>query len=277
MPTGDQTTGDAAPSEATDSAIDSAPRTTGDAAIDSAIDSAPRAADDAPPRTIAPAPPRARSARREATRERVLDAAREVFAERGVIGATVENICAHAGFTRGAFYSNFTDKADVLRALTVREHARLLAHIDAGFALVEESAYRGPGMVVDGDPGAGPGPRGPLASVVDHLLESVPADRQFSLIQTELEIHAVRDPATSRAFAEADARFQARIAEFLARGLERLGRELVVGPGEATDAVIAIVERSTRRALIAGGDADPDTLARAILPLLLAAVSRPRT
>ena len=38
-------------------------------------------------------------------------AARTVFAERGIPGASVEEICEAAGFTRGAFYSNFPDKA----------------------------------------------------------------------------------------------------------------------------------------------------------------------
>lgn len=209
--------------------------------------------------------PRARSARREATRERVLDAARRVFAERGVIGGTVEDICARAGFSRGAFYSNFTDKADVLRALIEREHARLLDHLDAGLDLLEDPAVAVPGA----------DPRETMAAIVDRLLDSVPADRQFSLIQAELEIHAVRDPETSRAFREADARFRARIAGFLDRGLLRLGRELVVDLDDATDAVIAIVERSTRRALLAGGGADSNTLARVMLAPLLAAASRP--
>lgn len=198
----------------------------------------------------------------------MLDAAREVFAERGVIGGTVEDICERAGFTRGAFYSNFVDKDDVLRALIAREHARLIAHLDAGFALLEEypdGAGRG-----DADPDA------TMAAVADRLLRAVPDDRHFSLIQTELEIHAVRDPDTSRPFLEADATFRARIADFLERGLRLLGRELVVDVEDATDAVVAIVERSTRRALLAGDPGDPDALARVMLPVLMAAASRPR-
>lgn len=51
------------------------------------------------------------TARRAQTRERLMVAARTVFAERGVTGASVEEICEAAGFTRGAFYSNFGDKA----------------------------------------------------------------------------------------------------------------------------------------------------------------------
>ena len=43
------------------------------------------------------------TARRAATRERLVDAAVVVFAEKGVLGAAVEEICEAAGFTRGAF------------------------------------------------------------------------------------------------------------------------------------------------------------------------------
>jgi AcrR family transcriptional regulator len=204
--------------------------------------------------------------RRGVTRERVLDAARDVFAERGVYGATVEEICARAGFTRGAFYSNFADKDDVLRALIEREQARLLDHIDASFGLVDETA-----AAVTGDP------QPVLASLADRLLRSVPTDRQFSLIQDELEIHAVRDPDVARVFVEADERFRSRVAEYLVRALDRFGRELVVAPAEATDTVIAIVERSSRRALLAGPDADPNALATSILPLVMLALSRPRS
>ncbi len=212
---------------------------------------------------------RGRSARREATRQRVLDAAREVFAERGVIGGTVEDICDRAGFTRGAFYSNFADKDDLLGALIAREHARLAAHLDAGFAMLQGF------LVGEGDAGDAD-PRATMAEIVDRLLRAVPDDRHFLLIQTELEIHAIRVPGTSRAFLEADSTFRARIADFLDRGLRLLGRELVVDAGDVTEAVIAIVDRGTRRALLAGQASDPDALARVMLPVLIAAASRPR-
>ena len=58
-------------------------------------------------RASAPAGP---SPRRARTRQRLMSAAMTVFAERGVIGSSVEEICEAAGFTRGAFYSNFADK-----------------------------------------------------------------------------------------------------------------------------------------------------------------------
>jgi AcrR family transcriptional regulator len=217
----------------------------------------------------------ARSARREATRQRILDAAREVFAERGVIGGTVEDICEAAGFTRGAFYSNFADKADVVRALLAREHGRMLAHLDATFD-APGLPFDGPAGGMDPSPSAGAGAAAVMAAQVERLLGSVPVDRRFFLIQSELELHAVRDPDIAREFREADARLRARVADFIRRGLDRAGRELAVTADEATDAVLGIAEHSIRRALIAGGDADPTALSRVMLPLVLAAVSRPR-
>jgi AcrR family transcriptional regulator len=213
---------------------------------------------------------RAPSRRRQATRERVLDAARDVFAERGVFGGTVEDICARAGYTRGAFYSNFADKDDVLRALVAREHDRLLADLDAGFALIDVAAPTG----ASADPAA------MLASIASRLLASIPFDRQFSLIQAELEIHAVRDPAVAKVYVDADNRFRARIAGFLDRAIRQLGRELVVDPGEAADVAFGIVERSVRRALLERSDAaagvpDPNAFAMRMLPLVMIAMSCP--
>lgn len=213
------------------------------------------------------APPEAdstgRSARREATRQRVLDAAREVFAERGVIGGTVEDICERAGFTRGAFYSNFNDKDDVVDALVERENDRLLQHLDASLALVDREVAGAPDL------------EAALGSIVDRILRSVPVDRQLSLVQTELEIFAIRRPELSRRFLETSNRFRDRIGGFIEAAMRRHGRELLVDPADITDTLVAVAERSVRRALLEGGNADPDAMASAVLPGVLLALSRP--
>jgi AcrR family transcriptional regulator len=51
-----------------------------------------------------------REEKRAETRRRLLEAAATVFIRRGFQGASVEEICEEAGFTRGAFYSNFESK-----------------------------------------------------------------------------------------------------------------------------------------------------------------------
>lgn len=47
------------------------------------------------------------------TRERLILASAKVFADKGVAGATVDDLVNAAGFTRGAFYSNFSSKEEV--------------------------------------------------------------------------------------------------------------------------------------------------------------------
>ncbi|HVS29259.1 MAG TPA: TetR/AcrR family transcriptional regulator [Solirubrobacteraceae bacterium] len=51
------------------------------------------------------------------TRAALLDAAARVFVERGFAGASVELIAAEAGYTRGAFYSNFSTKEQLFAEL----------------------------------------------------------------------------------------------------------------------------------------------------------------
>lgn len=59
------------------------------------------------------------------TRSALLEAAERVFVERGYQGSSVEAIAAAAGFTRGAFYSNFGSKEELFaELLQERAYAR---------------------------------------------------------------------------------------------------------------------------------------------------------
>jgi AcrR family transcriptional regulator len=69
-----------------------------------------------PPRPSG-AEPRPRRARREQTRTALLTAAERLWAERGIHGASLDDIAAAAGLTKGAVYSNFAGKTDLLLAL----------------------------------------------------------------------------------------------------------------------------------------------------------------
>jgi AcrR family transcriptional regulator len=57
-----------------------------------------------------PRPRRTRAEKQAETRQRLLEAAEYVFRRRGFSGATVEEITERAGFSRGAFYSNFESR-----------------------------------------------------------------------------------------------------------------------------------------------------------------------
>ncbi len=58
--------------------------------------------------------------RAEQTRERIIDAAEQVFYRRGVTRASLEEIAREAGVTRGAVYWHFADKVEVFRAVEDR-------------------------------------------------------------------------------------------------------------------------------------------------------------
>ncbi|WP_404296579.1 TetR family transcriptional regulator [Halomonas sp.] len=55
-----------------------------------------------------------------ATREALLDAAEEVFLDKGVARTSLEQIARHAGMTRGAVYWHFKNKADLFQAMLNR-------------------------------------------------------------------------------------------------------------------------------------------------------------
>ena len=61
-----------------------------------------------------------RDERREETRDRLLDAAADVFNRLGYHGASLDAVAEAAGYTKGAVYSNFATKADLFLALLGR-------------------------------------------------------------------------------------------------------------------------------------------------------------
>src|ERR1700730_5330771 len=75
--------------------------------------------------------------RRELTRRNLLEAAAVVFAREGFHGASLDEVAATAGFTKGAVYSNFKSKDDLFLAL-------LDDRIERQFAVASEVLDSGP-------------------------------------------------------------------------------------------------------------------------------------
>ena len=74
---------------------------------------------------------------RDQTRHRLRTAAISEFARRGVGGASVDRITEAAGFSRGAFYSNYASKRDLLLDLVLESQA---AEVETWTALIEQAA-----------------------------------------------------------------------------------------------------------------------------------------
>lgn len=74
---------------------------------------------------------RRRAEAKQETREALIAAALAEFGEHGLDAPSLDAICARAGYTRGAFYVHFRDRADLLVAVV--EHA-MTVFIDAVIA-----------------------------------------------------------------------------------------------------------------------------------------------
>jgi AcrR family transcriptional regulator len=196
------------------------------------------------------------SRKRRQTQARLLDAALDAFAERGFYGTSVEDVCERAGFTRGAFYSNFGTKEELFVALYDRQADRILA------------------TLTDLAPAAGGAPGAPLDAVLAELVAAIPQDRRWFLVNTEFALHAVRDPAAGAAYAAARARVRASFADRFAEVLARFGRVLTVPLDDLIRWLFAVHDGGLAQSYVEPGALAPNDVTRQVTPLLVAAVTR---
>ncbi|MGA0544561.1 TetR/AcrR family transcriptional regulator [Brevundimonas sp. VNH65] len=73
-----------------------------------------------------------RQAAKVRTRQKVLDAARDLFAERGYDPATIRDIAKGAGMSTGAVFANFQDKAELFETVLTEDMGRLAEVLQSG-------------------------------------------------------------------------------------------------------------------------------------------------
>ena len=179
--------------------------------------------------------------RRETTRRRLLDAAAQVFAEVGLDAASVEAICDRAGFTRGAFYSNFETKDQLFLELAgevaldrVEAVRRRIAELDqeGAFADLPANAF----------------------AIVQDVLDVSADDRLSILLMSEIRIHALRNRELAAAYLAQDEEMRRAIA----RIIDDIGRTKTVRFRLPSDQVarlmLTVWEGASVRAAMAGLD-----------------------
>ncbi|MCL2465365.1 MAG: TetR/AcrR family transcriptional regulator [Micrococcales bacterium] len=214
------------------------------------------------PSTPATAPAPAATARRQATRARLLDAAFAVYAEQGVHASTVEQIAERAGFTRGAFYSNFTTKEELFVALMEREDAARLAALETKFAALRPRLEASEGRL-DADA---------IADIVLSFFVGPFDDHSWHLISTEFQLLALRDPAFAQRYLRHRDGYDAALSPMLERTLRQSGRVCTTDPMVAVRLLAAVYDDAVRSAALTGTTTyDPalvrDTIVRVVLAL----------
>lgn len=214
------------------------------------------------------------SEKRAHTQELLLAAGRELVVDKGIGAVSVGDVCTRAGFTRGAFYSNFTDMDHFIHRLAENEWEAMTAFVDAA---VSAGPQGGSGVDrtprADADLRAGADPRA-LVDLAGRLMEVVPVSREFYFLQSEFMAYLVRDPERRSALGDGYEVFKRRLGTVLETELAAVGRECVLSVTDTTELFLADVERSMRLGLIH----DDSTLAAYVdrtLAVILLRLSQP--
>jgi AcrR family transcriptional regulator len=191
------------------------------------------------------------TARRQATRDRVLDAASEVFAERGFHGATVEDICERAGFTRGAFYSNFASKDDLVLELSRR-------HSEALVDRIRRASKRESGSAEE-----------VLRDVFAALADETRSKEQWLVLTTEFTLHAIRDAAARRAWAAQQRRVRDELVAVVDEAVARQRLTLPMSTELFVRVAISLAQGTMTQRLVEPRSLAVGELERTVLPILL--------
>ena len=191
--------------------------------------------------------------RRRETRRRLVDAAFSLFAEHGIADTPVEIICERAGFTRGAFYSNFSSKEALFLALYEQEYADRIARLRRG---VDE--------LLDGP--APPELADAVARVIGLFTEHFAGDTTWYRLSGEFELHSLRRPEIREQIAAVLREFRNGMEESLRPLLDRMGLRLLVPVEDALLAFEAVYGAGLRRSLLM--DAPAGVTVESVTPLL---------
>jgi AcrR family transcriptional regulator len=146
--------------------------------------------------------------RRQQTREHLLAAAAQVFAERGFHGASLDEVAAVAGFTKGAVYSNFRNKEDLFLALFKANYDREMEALRATLLRSEVPA----------------GAR--LSDFVGLIRDQTSqSGANFSLLYQEFWLYAARNPAARERLTQIDDEAAQALAELIEAERQREGIE----------------------------------------------------
>jgi AcrR family transcriptional regulator len=189
------------------------------------------------------------------TRERLLDAARSVFARGGFHGVSVDEIASEAGFSTGALYSNFGGKEDLFLVLMEREiaaHAREIAAAVGARASVDERAKGG----------------------ARQWMTMIEREPELLLLFMEFWAYGVRDARVRPKVAARFAQVRELLTRLIADGVREFDLELALPAEQLAIAIDALADGIARQKLADPG-AVPDELMGKVLSILFAGATRP--
>ncbi|MDT5128761.1 MAG: hypothetical protein QOH54_4405 [Mycobacterium sp.] len=194
-----------------------------------------------------------RERRLERTRTLLLDAAEEVFAEKGFTPASLDDIARAAGYTKGAIYKHFATKEELFLAVSDRYWRRyfdnfaevLSAATEVGSRELDDIAERWRQLSLD---------RGAEHAALGH----------------EFTLYLLRNPDARKRVAAKRSEVVEALGKFIVEGIDRLGGALLIPPLTFAQVLVA-----TTDSVMLGSQLDDVDLYRPVLEMYVSVIKLP--
>lgn len=215
----------------------------------------------------------ATTARREKTKNQLIEGAFRVFSRVGVSAASIEMICEEAGFTRGAFYSNFESKEQLLLEVVRTNMDFAVSQLDDALQEFTET-YTQPDrpknrMMIEPDE---------VSKIIDQIVPYQFSEVRWFIVFAEFRLAGLRDEKIGKILLKTEHEFHAQIAQVLTKALEPLGLQFTVPAETGTKMFLQIYQNALWNALLQNAD-DISEKAREIamqeIPDLIEVLIRP--
>ncbi len=182
------------------------------------------------------------------TRTKLLESAAQLFAKGGYEGASVDLIAESAGYSKGAFYSNFESKEAIFLEL-LDVHKR--REIDALAQLLAQDV-----------------PASELVSLIRSSESSRVSDFDFGLLSAEFQLQACRDKTFAKTYARLHRTHVDTMAGLITRLFAKLHRPPPSDPKDLADIIMALTTGLSLQRTSVQGPLRKGFLTAAILQVL---------
>ncbi|MFL0182130.1 MULTISPECIES: TetR/AcrR family transcriptional regulator [unclassified Mycobacterium] len=194
-----------------------------------------------------------RERRLERTRSLLLDAAEEVFAEKGFTTATLDDIAQAAGYTKGAIYKHFAAKDELFLAVSDRYWRRYFEN----FAEVMANATKVGVRELDD---------------IAERWQRLSRDRgaEHAALGYEFTLYLLRNPEARERVAAKRAEVVEQLAKFIVEGVQRLGGSLLIPALTLAQVLVA-----TSDSAVLASELDGIDLYRPVVAMYVAMIKLP--
>jgi AcrR family transcriptional regulator len=194
-----------------------------------------------------------RERRLEHTRSLLLDAAEEVFADKGFMAASLDDIAHAAGYTKGAIYKHFSAKEDLFLAVSDRYWRRYFDNFTEVMSASTQVEAR---------------EREDIAERWRQLSRDRGA--RHAALGQEFTLYLLRNPAARERVAEKRLQVAETFAKYIVQGVDRLGGALLIPPLTFARLLIA-----TTDAVVLGSELDGVDLYGPAVEMYVSAIKMP--